>query len=139
MKKYNLEKIMKRAWEIKKEDSRNIFGICLKMAWNEARKEENIIVKEETTTNTLIETLIRNIEKMAYSDYHIHAGSDRKVFSKVWEKDGKKRTYLSINCYTWSGNFKGSYKCGYVDMITSQYVVGKYDDVNAETMEYIGR
>ncbi len=31
----NLSRIMKRAWEIKKEDSRNIFGLCLKMAWVE--------------------------------------------------------------------------------------------------------
>ena len=37
MKNYNLSKIMKRAWEIKKEDSNNIFAICLKMAWGEAK------------------------------------------------------------------------------------------------------
>lgn len=35
--KYNLKVIMKRAWEIKKEDSRNIFSLCLKMAWEEAK------------------------------------------------------------------------------------------------------
>ena len=37
MKKYNLSNIMKRAWEIKKENSRNVFGACLKMAWAEAK------------------------------------------------------------------------------------------------------
>ena len=36
--KYDLSKIMKRAWEIKREDSKNIFGICLEMAWEEAKK-----------------------------------------------------------------------------------------------------
>ena len=46
MKKYNLSKIMKRAWEIKKEDSRNIFALCLEMAWEQAKKES-----EETTMN----------------------------------------------------------------------------------------
>ena len=33
--KYDLKKIMKRAWEIKKENSRNIFSLCLKMAMQE--------------------------------------------------------------------------------------------------------
>lgn len=46
MKKYNLSKIMKKAWEIKKEDSRNIFALCLEMAWEQAKKES-----EETTMN----------------------------------------------------------------------------------------
>lgn len=35
--KYDLRKIMKRAWEIKKENSKNIFFLCLKMAWEEAK------------------------------------------------------------------------------------------------------
>lgn len=38
--KYDLKKIMKRAWEIKREDKDNIFGLCLKLAWGEAKKEE---------------------------------------------------------------------------------------------------
>ncbi|MGN0464884.1 MAG: hypothetical protein ACI4F9_00875 [Lachnospiraceae bacterium] len=37
MKKYNLSKIMKRAWRIKKEDNRNVFALCLKMAWEEEK------------------------------------------------------------------------------------------------------
>ena len=42
--KYDLKKIMSRAWEIKKENSRNIFSLCLKAAWKEA-KEENKLPK----------------------------------------------------------------------------------------------
>lgn len=38
MKKYDLSKIMKRAWEIKKENKKNIFSICLQLAWEEAKK-----------------------------------------------------------------------------------------------------
>lgn len=30
---WNLSRIMKKAWEIKKSNSQNIFGECLKMAW----------------------------------------------------------------------------------------------------------
>ena len=35
MKKDILKKVMKRAWEIKKQDNRNVFSLCLKMAWAE--------------------------------------------------------------------------------------------------------
>lgn len=40
--KYDLRKIMKRAWEIKKENSKNIFSLCLKIAWEEAKKETSL-------------------------------------------------------------------------------------------------
>lgn len=40
--KYNLRKIMKRAWELKKEDEKNIFSLCLKMAWTEAKEEQEL-------------------------------------------------------------------------------------------------
>lgn len=40
MKKYDLSKIMKRAWEIKKMDKRNIFGLCLKIVWAEHKLTE---------------------------------------------------------------------------------------------------
>ena len=30
--------VMRRAWEIKREDSRNIFALCLKLAWKEAKE-----------------------------------------------------------------------------------------------------
>lgn len=128
MKKYDLSKIMRRAWELVKA-----FGITvsagLKKAWQEAKNLKDNIV----------ETLKANLEKMMYADYHIHAGAERKVSAKLWEKNGNKRMYLAINCYSLMGHRKGQYKAGYVDMLTNQYVVGGYDDVNAETMEYIGR
>lgn len=42
MKKFNLHTIMKRAWEIKRQDGRNIFSFCLKMAWEEAKEEQKL-------------------------------------------------------------------------------------------------
>lgn len=42
MKKYNLHRIMRRAWQIKKENERNIFSLCLKMAWAEAKEEQEL-------------------------------------------------------------------------------------------------
>lgn len=128
MKKYNLSKIMKRAWELVKRFG-FVISEALKKAWREAKK-----MKED-----LLKKLTENLEKMAYGNYHIHLGVDRTVSEKKWEKDGNKRTYLAINCYTANRRFKGSYKCGYVDMVTNEYVCGKYDDVDAENMEYVGR
>lgn len=70
MKKYNLSKIMKRAWEIKKEDVKNIFSICLQMAWKEIKKGVNkmkeLIGSEKqiewagrirTTVNAIVESI----------------------------------------------------------------------------------
>lgn len=37
MKKYNKAEIMRRAWEIRRQDDRYLFGLCLKMAWDEAK------------------------------------------------------------------------------------------------------
>lgn len=45
MKKANLKGIMKRAWEIKREHKDNIFSLCLKMAWAEAKAAVETAVK----------------------------------------------------------------------------------------------
>lgn len=42
MKKYDLHRIMRRAWQIKKENERNIFSLCLKIAWAEAKEEQEL-------------------------------------------------------------------------------------------------
>lgn len=46
MKKYNLSKIMRRAWEIKKQNKENIFSICLQIAWEERKMEEKEVGKD---------------------------------------------------------------------------------------------
>ena len=127
MKKYNLSNIMKRAWELVKKAGMTISS-GLKKAWKEAKE-----MKEN-----LVEELKANLEDITYNNVYIHAGVERSVSAKLWEKNGNKRMYLAINCYTANGRFKGSYKCGYVDMVTNEYVCGKYDDVDAANKEYIG-
>lgn len=127
MKKYNLSKIMKRAWELVKKAGLSI-SEGLKKAWKEAKKlEENII-----------DTLKANLEDMLYGNIYINLGIDRVVSEKLWEKGDNKRMYLNINCYTANGRYKGQYKAGYVDMVTGEYVVSKWDDVDAMNKEYIG-
>ena len=126
--KYNLSKIMKRAWEMVKG-----FGFTisegLKKAWKEAKEmKENIV-----------EGLKTNLEEMLYGNYHINAGIVREVRTRRQENGEGKREYLTIACYTMNGKFKRSYKCGYVNLNTNEYVCGKYDDVDARNKEYIGR
>lgn len=128
MKKYNLSKIMKRAWELVRKAAMTISSALIQ-AWKEA-KEKMV---------DLLETVKSNLEEMAYNNYNINAGVDRKISVRPWEKDGAKRAYITINCYTANGRFKGSYKCGYVDLVTNQYVIGKYDEVDAINKLYIGR
>lgn len=45
-------------------------------------------------------------EEMAYNDYHINAGVDRKVVINHWEKGEKKRDYIDIKCYSLAENSK---------------------------------
>lgn len=70
---------------------------------------------------------------MAYNDYHINLGVDRET--KAVERD--ERTYLRIDCYTANGRYKGNYQAGYIVTETGEYIVGRYDDINAETIEWI--
>lgn len=73
-----------------------------------------------------IKELIEIAEYKAYNDYHIHAGMERKVVTKEWEKEDKKRTYIKIYCYSLGGkNYKGKYECGYLDNVTGAYVPGE--------------
>ena len=70
-----------------------------------------------------VERALEIANEKAYSDYHINKGIERKSVAKKWEKDTRSRTYISIQCYTLAGNFKGAYDCGYIDNNTEEYVV----------------
>lgn len=82
------------------------------------------------TVKEKIEKAISIAQDLAYTDYRINAGIEREAVAREYEKDGKSRTYINIYCYTMSRNFKGSYKCGYIDNETGEYVFGKYDDID---------
>ena len=78
MKKYNLSKIMKRAWELVKRAGITI-SAGLKKAWDEAKN-----VKEKFTKSAKI----LKEGSLGESD------SDYLYFSR-WEKYGKKRAYIN--------------------------------------------
>lgn len=124
MKRYDLSKIMKKAWELVKKVGETLSS-GLKKAWKEAKIEK------------LIAELLENLEDMTYGNYHIHAGTERYATAKRWTKGDKDRIYLEIKCFTLNGRFKRAYKAGYVDNTTGEYVIGKYDEVNALKKEYI--
>jgi len=116
MKKTNLSRIMRKAWEIKKKDSSNIFSECLKMAWACEK----------------VDRMVEGLNEMANKDYHINLGVDREA--KAVKKDGK--IFFRIDCFTLNGRYKGNYKAGYIQDGT--YHIGRYDEINAETLEWIG-
>lgn len=67
MKKVNLSKVMKRAHEIKKSIKNAIWSLCLKMAWDESKKEN---------------------EEISLKDKLINMGF------KLWKKAGLQRIYI---------------------------------------------
>lgn len=84
--KYNLSNIMKRAWEIKRQDSENIFGLCLKMAWDEAKNAS--IVGRWHVRLTVKSWVIDKAQQTArayncYIDY-----AERNEDGTRWEQNG---------------------------------------------------
>ena len=80
MRKYNLSKIMKRAWELVKKAG-NIMSVALKSAWAEAKNA---------------------IEKVAFKGYAKVAKMENPyddeccfLYFKKWEKHGKIRIYIN--------------------------------------------
>lgn len=118
MKKYNLSGIMTRAWELKKTNTENIFSVCLKMAWDEA--------KGLTTTESKKELLINKLEeKIAFCNKAYLFKYTLAV--KDWTKYGKDRTYFAV--YETSNVTKHYAKIdfGYFDNISGEYIKGRCD------------
>lgn len=123
--------IMKRAWVIRRAWAKAIsvkvsmicMSECLKQAWEEAQSEEP--KPKKITKEVLIErleTIIKHSPRLSYCDLYYVAND--------WVKYGKNRTYFKI--VEKSKDYKSSKHCkgvgyGYLDNITGQYVVEKYD------------
>ena len=108
--KYNRAEIMKRAWEIKKEDSRNIWSLCLQMAWAEARAPK--MTQRELDEKEAME------QAAQYSGY-------ARLHESDWVKYGKNRTYVEVRIYTNGGNLKKVIKVGYQDNISGEWNTDK--------------
>lgn len=88
--KYNLSKIMKRAWEMKRMYRQLSFSQCLKRAWSEAKAEYQ---------NSLAPAVFENGMEITIDGF-------TRTLSR-WTKDGHDRVYIN------GGSKKGD---GYVDL-----------------------
>ncbi len=117
--RYDLSKIMKRAWQIKKEDERNIFGLCLKMAWEEAKSPK------KSEKEILLDRLN---EKAAEANSHDN-GYHYNVYISNWENYGKSRTYFAIFETRENSKHNKKISYGYYDNQKLIYVPEKYNNL----------
>lgn len=118
-KMFNKKDIMKRAWELKREDDRNLFSQCLKMAWAEARKPE------KSEKEMLMDALL---EKETEANSHNNGYAYEAVVSD-WEKYGKSRTYFSIIETRKNSRHYKKISYGFFDNVTGTYMAEKYNDL----------
>lgn len=117
MKKFNLSQIMTRAWEIKKENTENIFAECLRMAWAEVKKSVTV---EKTLKYKIIDKLNFIIDNAP--DVYVY-----NVSVSDWSNYGKDRTYFAIWEKSNVSKHNVKYDYGYIDNQTGIYVAGKND------------
>lgn len=121
MKKYNLSQIMKRAHEIKKENKNNIWGLCLKAAWSETKKQ-----KPEK------EILVDSLNAKAAEANSHDNGYHYEVSIKDWENYGKSRTYFAIIETRDNSNHFSKKTYGFYDNQAQKYVADKYGDLTQD-------
>lgn len=111
MKKYNLSKIMKRAWEIKNTSdrkaknsnwNRNIFrsleesekapfSECLKLAWAEEKRSLEL-ADEYNVTNAAADVMAEEETELSMKE-----GSKVEVKWNIWTGYGYKRAYYKVS------------------------------------------
>lgn len=120
MKKYNLSKIMKRAWELVRKASMTISS-GLKKAWKEAKE----MIKFEKIAKVAI------IDKNGETNPNIGTTRDddsNYLTFKLWEKNGRKRIYAN----DYKRRSVGYIDCNAENQIVSEYSYGD----NVETMKW---
>lgn len=147
MAKYNLSKIMTRAWAAKKKTTGTAvtFSDCLKASWiqekfdmgiitlaeaNEAMAASELVgkgkkIKEtEKANHPKKEALIEKLEeKVAYCNERYNF--NYSLVASDWAKYGKNRTYFAV--YETSDCTRHNVKIdfGYFDNISEEYVAGR--------------
>lgn len=120
MKKYDLRKIMKRAWELVKAAKMTI-SAGLKKAWEEAK----------TMQKTLKEQIIDELESLISEATPVY---DYRIVERDWANYGKDRTYYSVVETRRNSKHYTKYDFGYVDNCTGEYVPGKKDAFGIYTL-----
>ena len=122
MKKYNLRKIMKRAWVLKRKNGSSrfssvyTFSKCLKMAWAEA-KQARAKAEQEAAAEAQKATAFRQGMEITvgYSTYTL----------RRWQSYGKDRIYINVN---------GSKNIGYLDVMSGN-IYGAPRKLSAEAVK----
>ena len=114
MKKYNLSKIMKRAWELVRKACLSI-SEGLKKAWKEAK--------------SLKQKLIRKLEAIAEEAGSHENGYHYEVSVRDWENYGKSRTYFAIYETRDGSKHNKQADYGYFDNQSGKYFPHKYGDL----------
>lgn len=111
MKKYNLSKIMKRAWEIKntadrkaknsnwnrnifrslEESEKAPFSECLKLAWAEEKRSLEL-ADEYNVTNAAADVMAEEETELSMKE-----GSKVEVKWNIWTGYGYKRAYYKVS------------------------------------------
>lgn len=109
--------IFKRAWQIKRENNANIFALCLKMAWAEAREMKTESREEK------IERLSRKYSRWTKNGY------DRIYFnsSDFLEFEGNK-IWFNGNPVTKAAASRLASEKTYLDLNTGRLVIGNFMD-----------
>lgn len=112
--KYNMKEIMIRAWDIKRENTENMFSLCLKMAWAEAKEAGN--KKEE-----------KSLKEKLVDKLNFIADNAPDVYVSEWKGYGKSRTYFAVYETRKNSNHNAKYDYGFYDNQTGKYVPGRHD------------
>ena len=90
MKKYNLSKIMKRAWELKRCNRCYTFSKCLHLSWDEAKRERKAAEEAEKLAAMKGTQFKQNMEiTVGYTTYTL----------RRWQSYGKDRIYINVNAH----------------------------------------
>lgn len=121
MKKYNLSKIMTKARELKKQDEKILFNVCLATAWKEEMKPKKMFSGSQKVA------IVKNGVVSEYVGTKYDSECNYLIFN-LWEKNGRRRIYM--NDYKRRG-------CGYIDLNNGNEIVKPAGYVYArETAEW---
>lgn len=130
--KYDRKEIMKRAWEIKKDADRRTFGSivnreprrqelkpeeksifseCLRLAWAEVRKAEELAEKLSISEENALR-LVKKEHELVATDWTVRSVND--ISWKLWSGYGFKRAYFRVS--GWS-KYANSKKYNFVELI----------------------
>lgn len=104
--RYNLKSIMTRAWEIKRENTDNIFSICLKAAWSEAKNNNGIasFLNENGVLFGVKDWFVKkNFDNNMLNAYYkssllVEKVSEKAVYIKAVSKYGKFYFWCPKSC-----------------------------------------